>query len=77
MNGAAEKKFYALLMHHIQLNISSSLVYVLQSLCQQAHNLSQFLSQLRNLLVMERTFVILQLIILAIVINHLNVIQLP
>ena len=28
-------------------------------MCQQAHNLSQFLSQLRNLLVMERTFVIL------------------
>ena len=46
-DGAAEKKFYAQSMHHIQLNISSSLVYVLQSLCQQAHYLSQFLSQLK------------------------------
>ena len=51
-------------------------VYVLQTLCQQAQILSQFLSQLRNLLVMERTFVILHLIILPIIINHLNVRQL-
>ena len=38
-DGVAEKKFYALLMHQIQLNISSSLVYILQSLSQQAHYL--------------------------------------
>ena len=42
-------------------------------MCQQARFVHQFVHQLRNLLVMERTLRILQLIILSIIINHLNV----
>ena len=42
-------------------------------MCQQARFVHQFVHQLRNLLVMERTLIILHLIILPKIRNHLNV----
>ena len=49
-------------MHHLQLNMSNSNSLCIFNLCQQTYNLSQFILQLKNLLVTERVLMRLKLL---------------